>query len=232
MLSAEQQSLYKQVYAAALELEEELIPKINIKCEDAFIAIQSVYNDHPELFWLDTRYSYKFTNENYCVQISLSYNDTVNNLEYHQALFQYNANLIIEEARQLKTDYMKEKYVHDVLVDNTAYDINAELSQSAYSALVNKVSVCAGYARAFQYIMIELGIPTYYVSGIANEEHAWNIIELEDGYYNVDLTWNNQDIINYTYFNVSDTIFDETHIRNELSSLLPNCNGQKYKVVG
>ena len=228
MLNTEQQSLYKQVYANALEVQESFVPRINIKCDDAFVAIEAVYNDHPELFWLNTRYSYKYTDEGYCVQVNLMYNEMADNLDYYKSLFEYNAGLIINEASKLSSNYEKEKYVHDVLVNNVSYDVNAVNSQSAYSALVNKVSVCAGYARAFQYIMIKLGIPTYYVSGVATEEHAWNIVELDDGYYNVDLTWNDQNRISYKYFNVSDIEFDDTHTRSELSSKLPSCNGSKY----
>ena len=47
--------------------------------------------------------------------------------------------------------------------------------------------MCAGYARAFQYIMTNLEIPTFYVTGYSNGEHAWNIVNLSDGCYNVDL---------------------------------------------
>ena len=79
--------------------------------------------------------------------------------------------------------------MHDTLAERITYDLSAEMSQSAYSALVNGRTVCAGYARAFQYIMQRLGIPCYYCTGYAGESHAWNIVGMEDGYYNVDVTW-------------------------------------------
>ena len=60
------------------------------------------------------------------------------------------------------------------------------MDQSAYSALVQGRSVCAGYARAFQYICQRLGIPAYYCAGSSGEDHAWNIVKLGDGFYNVD----------------------------------------------
>ena len=108
------------------------------------------------------------------------------------------------------------------------YDENSEINQTAYSALVLNKTVCAGYAKAFQYIMIELGIPTYYVSGEAQGDHAWNIVKLDDEYYNVDLTWGDQEVIIYNFFNVSDEILNKTHTRSEISKLLPICNGKEY----
>ena len=58
----------------------------------------------------------------------------------------------------------KEKYVHDTLIEMNKYDENEKLNQSAYSALVKGKTVCAGYSRAFMYIMNKLGIRTYYIT--------------------------------------------------------------------
>ena len=52
----------------------------------------------------------------------------------------------------------KEKFVHDALIDKISYNLGAEMNQSAYSTLVNGQTVCAGYARAFQYLLQQLGI--------------------------------------------------------------------------
>jgi len=109
------------------------------------------------------------------------------------------------------------------------YDLGAAMNQSAYSALVNGRSVCAGYSRAFQYLMQEAGIPCYYCTGYAGESHAWNIVGLEDGFYNVDVTWDDVPGGEYEFFNQSDEDFAGTHLRKELSVYLPPCNGQQYR---
>ena len=108
--------------------------------------------------------------------------------------------------------------------------INNKLNQSAYSALVNGKTVCAGYSRAFQYIMNKLNITTYYVTGKSQgESHAWNIVKLGNGYYNIDLTWDDGKIITYNYFNKTDYEFSKTHERSEKSINLPSCNATTYK---
>ncbi len=103
------------------------------------------------------------------------------------------------------------------------YDENSDMNQSAYSALVLGRSVCAGYARSFQYLMQQLGIPCYYCTGTSGEDHAWNIIKLDQTYYNVDVTWDDTNPATYDYFNKSDQEFANTHVRTSLSVYLPAC---------
>lgn len=97
------------------------------------------------------------------------------------------------------------------------------MNQSAYSALVQGRSVCAGYARAYQYLMQQLGIPCYYCTGYAGENHAWNIVRLDGVYYNVDVTWDDTEPATYDYFNKSDRQYASTHMRTGLSVYLPAC---------
>lgn len=211
LLTAEGQVLYKQIYANMKHMASTFVPVINISANDVQTVMEAVYNDHPELFWINTSYHYKYIENNIVVQITLSYNDTIKNIEKAKSDFESVTNKIINHAKTLSSDYEKEEYVHDEILKLVSYNPSATMNQSAYSALVNKETVCAGYARAFQYIMIELGIPTYYVSGYSNQEHAWNIVKLSDEYYNVDLTWNDAHQNHHQYFNRTDSDF-EKHI--------------------
>ena len=72
-----------------------------------------------------------------------------------------------------------------------------------------------------------LDIPTYYVLGFAKEDHAWNIIKLGDGYYNIDLTWDDTGI-RYSHFNLPDLDMEKTHSRVGISKYLPYCNDYRY----
>ena len=189
MLNKDEKEVYKQVYANIIEVKTKIVPIKKISTNSLTTIIESVYNDHPELFFVDNSYSYKYTKDDRCAQIILKYNSTVNNLDSSINTFNDKVNYIISKANSYSSNYEKEKYVHDYLINNVSYNENASLNQTAYSALVNGQTVCAGYARAFQYIMTKLGIPTYYCVGYSqNQNHAWNIIRLDDGYYNVDVT--------------------------------------------
>ncbi len=229
MLNESEQNVYSQVYANAVEKSSSFVPVSEISVSELVDVMEAVYSDHPELFYLSTKYGYIYTSDKTVAQITLSFNSLADNIAASKNSFNSAALLIINEAQDFSSDYEKEKYVHDAIAELTTYDENASLSQSAYSALVSGTSVCAGYSRAFQYIMTQLGIPTYFVSGTATGNHAWNIVCLDGEYYNVDLTWDDQESgVIYNYFNLSDTDFSSTHTRTNLALNLPSCNGTKY----
>lgn len=230
MLDENEKDLYKQIYANADNLKKTFVPKQNITKNELEETIIAVYNDSPELFWIDTSYSYKYLISGKIAQVTLNYNSTADDIESSKYLFNQATNKIINEANNYNNNYDKEKFVHDYILEKNIYDINNKLNQSAYSALVNGKTVCAGYSRAFQYIMNKLNITTYYVTGKSQREsHAWNIVKLGNGYYNIDLTWDDGKIITYNYFNKTDYEFSKTHERSEKSINLPSCNATTYK---
>lgn len=229
MLNTGEQHLYRQIYANAGAGYEAFAPVESVSPEQLKNVFSAVYNDHPELFWMDTAYACKYTTAGSCVEIDLQFNRTMQNLDSAKSAFDENAGYILEEARKLPNNYEKEKYVHDALIDKIFYNASAEMNQSAYSALVNGETVCAGYARAFQYLLQQLGIPCYYCTGYAEERHAWNIVALDDGYYHVDVTWDDEANGSYDFFNKTDADYADSHLRQDLSVNLPACNGQTYR---
>ena len=229
MLSENQQSVYRQIYANAQNLTEKFAPEKTVSASDVKIAFEAVIGDHPEMFWLETGYSSKYLANGQCVEIDLKYNSTADDLESAKQRFDAAAQNLITGAASLDSNYEKEKYVHDALASAVTYDLTADMNQSAYSALVNGKSVCAGYARAYQYLLQQLGIPCYYCTGYSGGDLAWNIVNLEDGYYNVDVTWDDAAAIRYDYFNKTDADFASTHVRQNLSVYLPACNGTAYR---
>jgi len=66
--------------------------------------------------------------------------------------------------------------------------------RSIYGVFVEEKAVCAGYARAYQYLLNRLGIECAYVKGqcLDGEWHAWNIVRLEGDYYYVDVTFDDR----------------------------------------
>ena len=232
MLNEDTQTLYRQIYANMNALHADFAPLLDgtspSQLRNAFTA---VCNDHPELFWVNTSYSYAFNDAGAVAAIGLSFNKTATDLDNAKQQFQDQAAYFLANTKNLETDYEKEILVHDALISFCSYDLNAEMNQSAYSSLVLGKTVCAGYAKGFQYLMQQLGIPVYYCTGYAGENHAWNIICLDGEYYNVDLTWDDTDPSTYNYFNGTDTDFGVDHARTDLSVNLPPCNGQTYRLL-
>lgn len=223
MLNSDMQQLYCQIYANAQSLTETFGPVVPVNIGQLKTVYEAVYNDHPELFWLEGGYSCKYLQNGNCVEITLKYNNTAANLETAKQDFRLYAQRILSGATVLGTNAEKEQYAHDGLMLAVDYDLKAPMNQSAYSALVQGKSVCAGYARAYQYLLQQLGIPCYYCTGYAGQDHAWNIVKIDGVYYNVDVTWDDTDPSTYDYYNKSDNALSPTHMRTGLSVYLPAC---------
>ena len=82
-------------------------------------------------------------------------------------------------------------YVYEKIVDEVDYDESAPDNQNIYSIFVNRQSVCAGYSKATQYLLEQLGVFCTYVTGKTTEggNHAWNLVKCNGDYYYVDTTW-------------------------------------------
>ncbi len=113
------------------------------------------------------------------------------------------------------SDYAKTKGVYDWICQNVSYDYDNleddsyKLKHAAYAALVDRTAVCQGYAVLFYRLMLELGVDNRVITGIGNGgPHAWNIVELNGLYYNLDSTWDAEKY-GYSYFLTSDANFGD-----------------------
>ncbi len=228
MLDEKGQHIYRQVYANAVAMNEEFAPIEAVPVSELKNVIMAVYNDHPELFWLNTIFTCKYDKNKICAELALDFNMTKEEMAEASSNFYNTTNNILTAVQNFGV-YDKERMLHDMLIQGIEYDKGANMNQSAYSALVDGKSVCAGYARAYQYLLQRLGIPCYYCTGYAGQDHAWNIVALDDGYYNVDVTWDDTPGGEYDYFNKTDEDYADTHIRQDLSVNLPQCQGQRYR---
>lgn len=228
MLNDSEKELYRQIFANAYAMTERFKPCVEVFSTNVGRVVEAVYNDNPVLFWVENSYGCKYSSDGKVLEISLQYNEAAKKPEQSRQKFDEKAEEILRVARTFPSDYEKEKYVHDKLAAQVSYDAESSMNQSAYSALVNGKTVCAGYTRAFQYLMQQLGIPCFYCRGFSGENHAWNIVNLYGEYYNMDLTWDDAKPGNYDYFNKTDKDLQATHIRKGASVKLPACGGTLY----
>ena len=229
MIDSKGQRLYRQIFANATVMNAAFVPIEAVPVSQLKNVVMAVYNDHPELFWLNTVFTCKYDKNKICAELELEFNMTKEELATASSEFFNTTNNLLTQVENLATPYEKERRLHDMLIERIEYEKGADKNQSAYSALVEGKSVCAGYARAYQYLMQRLGIPCYYCTGFAGTDHAWNIVALDDGYYNVDLTWDDTPGGEYDYFNRTDSDYAGTHVRRDLSVNLPKCEGERYR---
>ena len=148
---------------------------------------------------LASGYQYTFTYTPYT-----EYFDTIwfTTATQEAALTNYIRNTILPQlSLGGKTTYQKVQAIYNWITANVKYDYSHMndptylLQYSAYAAAVQKQAVCQGYANLFYRLANDAGIDCRIITGKAyngtqTEDHAWNIVRMEDEkYYCLDATW-------------------------------------------
>lgn len=109
-------------------------------------------------------------------------------------------------------DLEKIIYTNNYLCKKCTYaDVIKDKSHTLAGALADERPVCDGYSIAFKYLLKQIGIEASLVTSNAMN-HAWNLVKLNENYYHIDVTWNDDDggcgKVNYEFFLVSDDAFE------------------------
>ena len=110
------------------------------------------------------------------------------------AAMQVKLDQLVGQANTLcQTDLEKVFYVHEWLVQNIAYDRehlsdDVQDDHNLRGALLEGTAVCDGYAKTYALTLRKLGITGVLVTS-KDIGHAWNMVELDGNWYQVDCTW-------------------------------------------
>ena len=110
------------------------------------------------------------------------------------AAMQVKLDQLVDQANTLcQTDLEKVFYVHEWLVQNIAYDrehLNDDVQDdhNLRGALLEGTAVCDGYAKTYVLTLRKLGITGVLVTS-KDIGHAWNMVELDGNWFQVDCTW-------------------------------------------
>ena len=191
LLSEDEQRIYRQMLNGIRERQNEFY--LTSADEDVISKVyHALLKDHPELFWVHNReevYTTSYKGTDYC-RFSPGYTYTEQEISEIMTEMQNAVNEVNAEITQNASDYDKVKMIYTYLIDHTEYEASDD-DQNIAGVFWKKKAVCAGYARAVQYLLEQLGIPCIYVEGSArdsDEGHAWNIVKINEQYYYVDAT--------------------------------------------
>lgn len=216
---------------------------------DITVAFRALSADNPQIFWLPETYimspdgsALAFSYE----EKGVDYSFTPQKKALAEQQIKTTVNNLKEQANRLKSRFEKELFFHDWLCQNVTYkDDGTDDVYSVYGALINGVAVCEGYSRAMQLLCDSVGIPCTVIYGSSRGVgHMWNIINPGDGWYHLDVTWDDDEEYDYTrhaYFNLNDEhilsdhdIFDTVvngkyYIGTDSFNLyLYDCNEERY----
>lgn len=132
-------------------------------------------------------------------------------------------------------DFEKLSLLYAMIAAECTYDrtLNRHFTRSYIGALRDRCAVCAAYAELLMFLVAELTDykNIYYVIGKTKPEsesyHAWNIIEMEDHAYHLDLTGDLQKP-QFEYFLKSD---QEMKHRVWDKHLFPRCTKKSEKKI-
>lgn len=161
------------------------------KADELAAVYYGIVNDHPELYYVRTGFSYTSRSDGTITALSPLYMD----YDFDDKAFQQataDAMALIETDM---SDMEKALVLHDYLAVICAYDYDnlqagtlPAMVYNAYGVLVERSAVCQGYALAYKYLLGQAGVDAYMVSS-DTMNHAWNLIKLDGEYYQVDVTW-------------------------------------------
>ena len=134
-------------------------------------------------------------------------------------------NEVVSSLTDPDDEFRTELEIHDYIVKKCRYRLEEGefVYSSAYGALVNGEAACEGYSKAAKLLFDKVGIESSVISGISdnNEDsegpHMWNAVNINGDYYYLDCTWddpvnkNGEEVVVYSYFNLSDEMIASTH---------------------
>ena len=130
---------------------------------------------------------------------------------------------------------------HDYITTHVTYDSDElsllgsakKESSTPYGALIYGEAICMGYTTTFQLFMDMLDVESIIVTGSSDgEDHAWNMVCVNDNWYHVDCTWDDY-VPDYegrrpfhTYFMVTDGVMVLEHVWDMDST--PTADSEDY----
>lgn len=234
--------VYREMYVHIMRNEDSGNLLAKIGADDFWRAYYAVLADHPEIFWIGSSARVQqsgLTGD--IVSYDLEVTVPVEARQSMREKLEAAADACISQISPEATTYQKIKFVYDYIIDTVEYSAGSADSQNIQSALLYDSSVCAGYSKAFQYILNRMGLFCTYITGQIKDggDHGWNMVRIDDVYYYVDVTWgdpvfaNQMDHVdagsmkNYNYLCCTEYDLFKTHVPGN-SIELPACTSDAY----
>ncbi len=209
-LSKDAQTAYNLI-KKGIENHETKIDIPDISDSERKNMVNYVQWENPELFYFDISSDFDRIKQEWGVYYTFKPEYDKN---YKQEIIAVNNVIkkIVSGAPKNGSDYEKELYVHDYLIDHCVYDKG---QKNIYNSLVEGKGNCMGYAYAMQMILEELGVTCRIMFGSTptDAKHMWNIVTINGKEYCVDTAWDDDggNRVRYAYFNVPKSEISRDH---------------------
>ena len=185
------QDVYAQLYTG-ISAEKASFTIRAKNTDDIKPALAAVMTDCPQFFWIDGTASMSGFRSLGIWRITLHFNIDVSQIDSVRSRIEAKAEEYLSSIPDGANEYDKVKLAYEYIINLTDYSLSSTQNQNIQSVFLNGSSVCAGYARAFQYLLQKAGIWCAYVEGKTSdsgEGHAWDLVRIGDVYTYVDPSW-------------------------------------------
>lgn len=222
-LDAETQQAYDQILDCITNFKE----KVTMSTKDKNVltkAYEAVMADYGNLFWVNGYQYYSYPSGDTVVGLEFApkYTMTEDQRDEYQLAVDQVVDQWLANIDENASDFDKALYVFETIINNADYDTESIENQNILSVFLYGSTVCQGYADAAWYMLDRLGINSTIITGVANgENHAWNLVYLDNAYYFMDVTWGNSKYmgtdnsvskrVNYAYLAMTTEEISQTH---------------------
>lgn len=231
-LSEEEREYYDILKEAAYNFEDQAVFPEKLSPDMLRKLFVAVYYNEEGLFWLTSMFYRPKDNSD---TLRLTYRYSREQTARMQSSIDSVTSGILKKVEGA-SDYEKLKYFHDYIVLHSTFTMDSEYGNTIYGVLCDGYAQCEGYAFTFDYLCRLAGITCYSIMGtnLDGESHAWNVVNLDGEWYNVDCTWDDPilsppdtEFIRHYYFLVSDSdIAGVTHIPDSTYFSIPPCTSK------
>lgn len=212
-LSENGKEAYRRICDAIVDTKSKDFPETikvpTITKSELYNIAQAVCWDNPEFF--NINYYNTYLRESNGRGTTVVPDWTYKKSEYQTALstMRSKADQYLKKAPKNGSDYDKELYVHDKIIEIGSYpDSDTQYSdasnlegdyyyQTAVSMLKDGKGVCESYSLAMEYLLNKLGVKCYPVGGFGSTDggqqnggaHAWCVVYLDGKPFVTDLLW-------------------------------------------
>ena len=224
LLSQEEQQVYDELYCGWMNGSERMTCKCSLQSARSMThIISAVLLDNPEIFYVSTenvrlmhlgnkliictKYSYA---DNECLKITKQIQKISGSIKS-----KYNNFSVIDRFRA----------IHNSIIHNIKYqqdDIKNE-DHTIVGGLINHFAVCDGFSSVLKLFCDILDIPCVIVNGkatselqIQNDNHAWNMVNINGEWIHCDITWDSLSSLDKTYSFAYSFVNDNTMSANHI----------------
>lgn len=194
-------------------LDDQLSSLLDINEDNSTLVDDYVWNSIT-----DVKYDGSGYDADYDITLNVGYVETKTQADYVENQIQ--TVIFPKILKSGMSDLDKEKAIHDYIISTVAYD-ESLTDHSDYGAIVNKSTVCQGYALLCYKMLTDAGIDSKIVVGKSDDvSHAWNMAKIAGVWYYLDCTFDDPvpDIpgrLEYNYFNKTTAEMEKDHDWNE-----------------